>query len=204
MSYDEKKLISFKETIFKDIEKKAEILIEEALKNKEEYLKKFEEKVLVNEQKELEEKTIELDSKYKHELTKKEFESKREILAYRNKLIEEIIENCERNLNNFSKTLEYETYLLEKVKKTINEEKREKVIIKIREQDLKFEAQIKSLNERIEIEIDKKNILGGFKLIDIKNSVEIDETFKTALNTIMQDFYKTSKLNLKNFWNRVN
>ena len=156
MSYDEKKLISFKETIFKDIEKKAEILIEEALKNKEEYLKKFEEKVLVNEQKELEEKTIELDSKYKHELTKKEKKKKREILAYRNKLIEEIIENCERNLNNFSKTLEYETYLLEKVKKTINEEKREKVIIKIREQDLKFEAQIKSLNERIEIEIDKK------------------------------------------------
>ncbi len=201
MSYDEKKLISFKETIFKDIEKKAEILIEEALKNKKEYLKKFEERILVNEQKKLEEKTIELESKYKHEVTRKEFEAKREILTYRNKLIEDIIENCERNLTNFSKTLEYETYMLEKIKKTIDEEKREKIIIKIREKDLKLETQIKSLNERIEIkiEIDKKNILGGFKLMDIKNSIEIDETFKTALTTIMQDFYKTSKLNLKNF-----
>lgn len=199
MSYDEKKLISFKETIFKDIEKKAEILIEEALKNKKEYLKKFEEKILVKEQKKLEEKTIELESKYKHEITRKEFETKREILTYRNKLLEDIIENCEKNLTNFSKTLEYETYMLEKIKKTIDEEKREKVIIKIREQDLKLETQIKSLNERIEIEIDKKNVLGGFKLIDIKNSIEIDETFKTALTTIMQDFYKTSKLNLKNF-----
>lgn len=204
MSYDEKKLISFKETIFRDIEEKAKILVEEALKNKEEYLKRFEEKILVNEQKKLEEKIIELESKYKHELTRKEFESKREVLAYRNKLIEDIIENCEKNLTNFSKTLEYETYLLEKVKKTINEEKREKIIIKIREQDLKFETQIKALDERIEIEVDKKNILGGFKLIDIKNSVEVDETFKTALNMVMQDFYKTSKLNLKNFWNRVN
>lgn len=199
MSYDEKKLISFKETIFRDIEEKAKILVEEALKNKEEYLKRFEEKILVNEQKKLEEKIIELESKYKHELTRKEFESKREVLAYRNKLIEDIIENCEKNLTNFSKTLEYETYLLEKVKKTINEEKREKIIIKIREQDLKFETQIKALDERIEIEVDKKNILGGFKLIDIKNSVEVDETFKTALNMVMQDFYKTSKLNLKNF-----
>ena len=204
MSYDEKKLISFKETIFRDIEEKAKILVEEALKNKEEYLKKFEEKILVNEQKKLEEKIIELESKYKHELTRKEFESKREILAYRNKLIEDIIENCEKNLTNFSKTLEYETYLLEKVKKTINEEKREKIIIRVREQDLKFETQIKALDERIEIEVDKKNILGGFKLIDIKNSIEVDETFKTALNMVMQDFYKTSKLNLKNFWNRVN
>lgn len=199
MSYDEKKLISFKETIFRDIEEKAKILVEEALKNKEEYLKKFEEKILVNEQKKLEEKIIELESKYKHELTRKEFESKREILAYRNKLIEDIIENCEKNLTNFSKTLEYETYLLEKVKKTINEEKREKIIIRVREQDLKFETQIKALDERIEIEVDKKNILGGFKLIDIKNSIEVDETFKTALNMVMQDFYKTSKLNLKNF-----
>lgn len=199
MSYDEKKLISFKETIFRDIEEKAKILVEEALKNKEEYLKRFEEKILVNEQKKLEEKIIELESKYKHELTRKEFESKREVLAYRNKLIEDIIENCEKNLTNFSKTLEYETYLLEKVKKTINEEKREKIIIKIREQDLKFETQIKALDERIEIEVDKKNILGGFKLIDIKNSIEVDETFKTALNMVMQNFYKTSKLNLKNF-----
>lgn len=199
MSYDEKKLISFKETIFRDIEEKAKILVEEALKNKEEYLKRFEEKILVNEQKKLEEKIIELESKYKHELTRKEFESKREVLAYRNKLIEDIIENCEKNLTNFSKTLEYETYLLEKVKKTINEEKREKIIIKIREQDLKFETQIKALDERIEIEVDKKNVLGGFKLIDIKNSIEVDETFKTALNMVMQDFYKTSKLNLKNF-----
>lgn len=199
MSYDEKKLISFKETIFKDIEEKAKILVEEALKSKEEYLKKFEEKILVNEQKKLEEKIIELESKYKHELTRKEFESKREVLAYRNKLIEDIIENCEKNLTNFSKTLEYETYLLEKVKKTINEEKREKIIIRVREQDLKFETQIKALDERIEIEVDKKNILGGFKLIDIKNSIEVDETFKTALNMVMQDFYKTSKLNLKNF-----
>lgn len=199
MSYDEKKLISFKETIFRDIEEKAKILVEEALKNKEEYLKRFEEKILVNEQKKLEEKIIELESKYKHELTRKEFESKREVLAYRNKLIEDIIENCEKNLTNFSKTLEYETYLLEKVKKTINEEKREKIIIRIREQDLKFETQIKALDERIEIEVDKKNILGGFKLIDIKNSIEVDETFKTALNMVMQDFYKTSKLNLKNF-----
>lgn len=204
MSYDEKKLISFKETIFKDIEEKAKILVEEALKNKKEYLKRFEEKILVNEQKKLEEKIIELESKYKHELTRKEFESKREVLAYRNKLIEDIIENCEKNLTNFSKTLEYETYLLEKVKKTINEEKREKIIIRVREQDLKFETQIKALDERIEIEVDKKNILGGFKLIDIKNSIEVDETFKTALNMVMQNFYKTSKLNLKNFWNRVN
>ena len=132
-------------------------------------------------------------------LNRKEFESKREVLAYRNKLIEDIIENCEKNLTNFSKTLEYETYLLEKVKKTINEEKREKIIIRVREQDLKFETQIKALDERIEIEVDKKNILGGFKLIDIKNSIEVDETFKTALNMVMQDFYKTSKLNLKNF-----
>lgn len=199
MSYDEKKLISFKETIFKDIEEKAKILVEEALKNKKEYLKRFEEKILVNEQKKLEEKIIELESKYKHELTRKEFESKREVLAYRNKLIEDIIENCEKNLTNFSKTLEYETYLLEKVKKTINEEKREKIIIRVREQDLKFETQIKALDERIEIEVDKKNILGGFKLIDIKNSIEVDETFKTALNMVMQNFYKTSKLNLKNF-----
>lgn len=199
MSYDEKKLISFKEEILKDIEKKVEILIKEALENKEKYLKKVEEEISIEEQKKLKEKEIEIKSKYEYETTKKDLEAKKEILVYRNKLIKDIIKNCEKNLKNFAKTMEYENYIIRKVEKNIKETEKKEVVIKISEQDLKFENQIKALYERIEIQLDKKNVLGGFKLIDIKNKIEIDETFKTALETIIKDFYKTNKLNLKNF-----
>lgn len=199
MSYDEKKLISFKEEILKDIEKKVKISIEEALKKKEKHLEKIKEKISIEEQKKLEEKTIEIKSKYRYEITKKDLEAKKEILVYRNKLIENIIENCEKNLKNFAKTLEYENYIIRKIKKNIKETEKEEIIIKIGEQDLKYENQIKTLYERIDVQLDKKNVLGGFKLIDIKNKIEIDETFETALKAIIKDFYKTNKLNLKNF-----
>lgn len=199
MSYEEKKLNSFKNAIIKEAEKKAQQLIENAFLSKTNNIKKFKEEISKKETKELEKKIEEIKAEYNYKITKKSFEIKKEILEFRNRIKEEILNFCKQNILNFTKTIEYKEYLIEKIKSYIKKENIEKIIIEIKEEDLKFESEIKNISTIVEIEKNKKINLGGFKLIDIKNKIEIDETFDSALENNMKCFYKTTKLNVKNF-----
>ena len=198
MSYDEKKLTSFKDIILKDAKKKAEEIKINILKLKEE-LKETEKNAIREVIPKIEEKINNLKSNYKFKLAKKTFEMEKEILNFKNEEIKKIYSLCEKNLNRFTKSENYVNYLLDKIQKTLRENSCNEVIIKLKEEDLIFKEQISSIKEIKKFEKDPNINLGGFILVDTKKAIEIDETLETLLKKVFKDFYKTSELNLKNY-----
>ena len=198
MSYDEKKLTSFKDIILKDAEKKAEEIKINILKLKEE-LKETERNAIKEILPKAEEKINNLKSNYKFKLAKKTFEMEKEILNFKNEEIKKIYSLCEKNLNRFTKSENYVNYLLDKIQKTLRENSCNEVIIKLKEEDLILKEQISSIKEIKKFEKDPNINLGGFILVDTKKAIEIDETFETLLKKVFKNFYKTSELNLKNY-----
>ena len=199
MSYEKDKLEYFKKSILKEAEEEAKKLIEEAMMYNSQCIEEHKKKILKKEKETLEKNKNEIKFKYDYKITKKKFEIKKEILKYRNSLKEEIIAVCKKNIKSFTKTNGYREYLIEKIKKNFKKENVEQIIIEIKEEDSEFEDEIKSISDLIEVKKSKEIYLGGFKLIDIKNKIEIDETFDSALIIVMNDFYKTTNLNVKNF-----
>lgn len=198
MSYDEKKLTSFKEVILKDAEKKAEEIKATIAKFKEE-VKETEEKTKKEFLPKIENRINNLKSTYKFKLAKKAFEMEKEILSFRNEQLKKMFNLCEENLKYFTRSENYKDYLLKKIEKTLKENNCKEVVIKVKDDDLVFKEQISSIKEIKQVEKDLKIKLGGFILVDSKNSIEIDETFETLLKKVFKDFHKTSELNLKNY-----
>ena len=196
MSYDEKKLTSFKDIILKDAEKKAEEIKFNILKLKEE-LKETEKNAIREVIPKIEEKINNLKSNYKFKLAKTTFAMEKEILNFKNEEIKKIYSLCEENLKYFTKSENYVNYLLDKIQKTLRENSCDEVIIKLKEEDLIFKEQISSIKEIKKFEKDPNINLGGFILKDTKKAIEIDETFETLLKKVFKNFYKTSELNLK-------
>ena len=199
MSYDKQKLISFKDFVFKKVLEQTKQLKEKILKYEEEEFKKEIEQIKNKNLEELEEKIKNLKSKYKYKTSKKSFEIKQKILNKRNSLIDNLIKMCEEKIEDFSKTKEYETYLIKKIKTSLENNSCSNILVKIKKEDLKLKEKILEIKNVKEVEKDKKIILGGFKIIDYEKSIEIDETFDTTLKEAIKNFYKTANLNLKNF-----
>lgn len=199
MSYDEKKLIKFKEQIINDAKEKAKILEEESLKFEKEELKKVEEKYNVKALEELEKEIKNLKSEYEYKLSKKSFEIKKAILEKRNSLIEDLFAKCKQIILNFTKTEEYEEYIINKIKKYVEPSLSYKILVKISKADFRLKESIVNISEFLELEEENEIKLGGFKVVDFKKSIEFDETFDCSLENLFEDFFKNSKLNLKNF-----
>ena len=199
MSYDEKKLVNFKELILNDAKEKAKKIEEESMAFEKEELKKIEESSNVKALEELEREVKNLKSEYEYKLSKKSFEIKKAILEKRNCLIEDLFEKCRKTILNFTTTKEYEEYVINKIKKYVEPNISYKILVKISKADFKLKENILNISEVFELEEDFKIKLGGFKVVDLKKSIEFDETFDSSLENLFEDFFKNSKLNLKNF-----
>ena len=199
MSYDEKKLVNFKELILNDAKEKAKKIEEESMAFEKEELKKIEESSNVKALEELEREVKNLKSEYEYKLSKKSFEIKKAILEKRNCLIEDLFEKCRKTILNFTTTKEYEEYVINKIKKYVEPNISYKILVKISKADFKLKENILNISEFLELEEDFKIKLGGFKVVDLKKSIEFDETFDSSLENLFEDFFKNSKLNLKNF-----
>ncbi|MDE5852991.1 MAG: hypothetical protein K2G97_02995, partial [Oscillospiraceae bacterium] len=70
--------------------------------------------------------------------------------------------------------------------------------IKIRKEDLKLKKELLELSGISKVEIDDENQFGGFKLIDEKRNLMLDETIASKLDSERKCFYKTSMLTLTN------
>ena len=203
MAYDEKKLLNFKNSIIKQAQENSKKLIEEALTKKEEELKNLEQQTLEEIFSYMQNEIKNIKAYYEHELTKEIFNFKKQTLAFRNELIDKIYEICINNIKNFTKSEEYKEYLINKVEKIALKNNCENIKILIKKEDLVLKENLLNLQNVSDVQVDYENKLGGFKILDLNNNIEIDESFSSILDEAMKNFYENSKLNLKNFWNKV-
>lgn len=198
MSYDKQKLLRFQEAILEDADEK--------IARMNQNVSKYEQRELNNtKQQKLEEiftymqnRVRHLKSKFNYKLTKKSLEFKKEILSFRNELIEKVMKQSENEILNFVHSDEYKNYLINKVKQVFDEFNFNNAKIKIRREDIKFKEDILNCGNISEVLIDDHNKLGGFIAFDPKSNVMIDKTISTILDNQRQHFLKTSGLIIKN------
>lgn len=198
MSYDKQKLLRFQEAILEDADEK--------IARMNQNVSKYEQRELNNtKQQKLEEiftymqnRVRHLKSEFNYKLTKKSLEFKKEILSFRNELIEKVMKQSENEILNFVNSDEYKNYLLRKVKQVFDEFNFSSAKIKIRREDLKFKEDILNCGNVSEVLVNDHNKLGGFTAIDPKSNIMVDKTIATILDNQRQHLLKTSGLIVNN------
>lgn len=198
MSYDKQKLLRFQEAILEDADEKVAHMNQN--------ISKYEQRELNNaKQQKLEEIFIymqnrvrHLKSEFNYKLTKKSLELKKEILSFRNELIEKVMQQSENEILHFVNSDEYKDYLLHKVKQVFDEFNFSNVKISVRHEDLKFKEDILNFKNVSEVLVDDHNKLGGFIAVDTQSNIMVDKTISTILNSQRQHFLKTSGLIIEN------
>jgi vacuolar-type H+-ATPase subunit E/Vma4 len=166
MSYDKERLLSFKELILNNTKEKAEELKSKTLQDKQEELERITQQSLRTISSQTEEKIKKIQTDYKYEINKKNLDINKNFLSYRNKLIKELIDLCKENIKDFTKTQEYEKYVMKKLEKNLNNSNLNNVIVKIKNEDVKFEKEILKIKCVEKIEVDTQINLGGIKIIE--------------------------------------
>ncbi len=198
MSYDKQKLLRFQEAILEDADEKIARMNQNVSKYEQRELNNIKQQKLEEIFTYMQNCVRHLKSKFNYKLTKKSLEFKKEILSFRNELIEKIMKQSENEILNFVNSDEYKNYLLSKVKQVFDEFNFSNAEIKIRREDLKFKEDILNCGDISQVSIDDHNKLGGFIAIDLKSNVMIDKTISTILDNQRQHFLKTSGLIIKN------
>ena len=198
MSYDKQKLLRFQESVLKDVDDKI------ARMNRN--ISKYEQRELENaKQQQLEiiftymqDRVQSLKSEYAHRFTQKSLDLKKQVLCFRNELVERIVHECETQILQFVDSSKYMPYLLSGIKNAIDKFSIQSAKIQLRKEDLKFRDEFLKIKELSGITSDHKNKLGGFKLIDSARGIMIDQTLETILKDQVRRFSKTDGLRIKN------
>ncbi len=198
MSYSKQKLENFRSSVLEDIKIKTENIKHEVYNYEKRELDNAKQQALDEIFPYMQRKIKTLKEKYKHKLTQKKFEAKKYILTFRNGLVKNIIKSCEENVLNFTKSEKYKEYMLNKIKEVLCSQNCIGVEIKLKSEDLAFKEDILKMEGIKEVSVDFYNTLGGFKLVDSKNRIEIDETFETLLYYEVKNFYRNYELKLEN------
>ena len=159
----------------------------------------------------LEEKKLELEKKaeafikrknilaniQKNEMISQANENKKtNVLKSRESFLNDFIKNLEIKTKQFVQSNDYKPYLIKKISKVLNGLEEDKVILLLNEEDIGLiQESIPILQEQfkksISIEASKKNVIGGFMILDGDKTYNLDYSFKTIIEENRYEIGKT-------------
>lgn len=144
----------------------------------------------------MQEQVREIQSKYRQAVTKENLDSKRKLLEFRNGLVEQVFDKARKRLEEFSYSADYPAFLVERLKESAKNFPCGNAVIYVREQDIKYLDDIRSTLPAVSVEADKKNRLGGYKIINPEQGLLLDESFESNLQKQRHGFYKQCGLSV--------
>jgi vacuolar-type H+-ATPase subunit E/Vma4 len=180
------KLDIFYKLVYKDEEEKCKRFLEE---QEERNKKILEEKTssLMEAKENLLERKRNLAEIQKNQMISKAIEKNRErILSKREELLEDLMQTLEEKAKEFTKTNDYENYVLSKIQKLINEVEEHSIIIGLTKIDLeRLKNSIIKIgeesNKEISFSVITKDLIGGFILSDKNRTYNLDNSFKIII-----------------------
>lgn len=191
MSYDKEKLSRFEKTVLAQAEEKIQKIRSEIKEYEKSELEKTKQQEYDRIFTYMQTQVHNLEWKYKRIVTKKSLEAQREILVCRNELIEKVFEQTKEKLLRFAESAEYKIYLIKRLGKAAETFSCKDAEISVRAQDMQFEEDILRATGAAIVSVDKSNKLGGFKIINNKDGLLLDETLDSDLIEQRQYFYQT-------------
>lgn len=172
------KIARFEEAINKAANDEISTLLAEAKRKAQDAVKCADEEYLEECFHTVSEETKNIKRKLAHMVSQKEFEASKEIFAHRSMRVNELFENLEKEIADFSKTPEYEKRLIVLTEETEKENSfNENTVIYVKPDDV---DKIKKHYPNVNVCGDKKIKLGGVSVFFPERSVFADKTFDSA------------------------
>lgn len=180
MSEGNEKLKKFIDSVNDDIDERVAQLLEEAEEEKQEILASAEEASRSNAENHYDLKKRKTDSGYVKELSKSEFELKKNVLRRRTELTDSVFEAVKERIKEYRKTVSYADGL---VRALLLLNVSGKAEIRLAPEDMKYaDALSKAVrSEDVTFVGDSSITLGGFSVYIPEKSIIIDKTFDMAL-----------------------
>lgn len=194
MSTTEQKLQKIEELILKKANAKADDLIFNAMTQKNEMLEEKEIEVLQKKYKEINTETLNIRKKAVQHIAEYELKNKRKLLLAKDDFTNRIFENVFVKLCKFTKKDEYRELFKKKLKKMENKNILE-IDFYIKSDDGVLDSLIKDIfGDEVNIKEDSDIKIGGFKMINNKTGLCLDETLDSKLSEQKSWFYCNSEL----------
>lgn len=189
---EEAKLREFEEVIYSDANKKADEIIAEAKKSANGILSKAKIDAKQYKEEALNSGAKSADKKSSVLVSAAAFNSKKELLIERTKLVSGMFDKIASRLLEFTNTDEYREYLVNAVN-SAKISKGEKIILEVSDRDKEL---AKKLFSEYEVNAVNNIKIGGVRIIKAGLGVMIDKTFDEAIKEEMSKFIATSGLTI--------
>lgn len=198
MSTENEKLERFAKAVNDEVDSQIEEILKQADVSRNEIIEKANDESLYEAYDKIKEEIKKITNKYVKIVSKAELDTKREILLYREKIANQVIDNVKNKLVEFTSSKEYGDYLIKLVKEEITDEtKAEDIIVYVSDKDIVYKNDIqKAVSSDLRIENKSSIKIGGVCVYFEKDSVIKDKTLDTALEEQKGQFNNSSRLRL--------
>ena len=191
--------VSKTDNFLKAIEKYAEEqrtkIQSEAEDFKEKELNKAEEEGLREAYVLIQKKMSDINTQIARELSKAESASRKEIFIKRKEISEKVFEKAKQKLIEYTKTDKYPKMLTNSTKEISSTLDSDDVILLVKEEDMKFEKELKAaFGRNCEVKPSNEITIGGVMGLSHKKGLLADETLDTKLSEQHEWFYENSGL----------
>lgn len=193
------KLNNFTSLVLKDAREKRDELLRNVEKEYSEKLDKKETELLENAYNNIQENIQSARREANERVLHAQLDSRKRLILKREEIIGEVMDGARERLCEFTKSDEYEKWLLEKIEKALFEVGKGSKIIYISPEDIKYREKIENIPEmsRIRVEAsEERDFIGGAKILNKDRKVAVDYSFREMLSDERQKFLQSSGLEL--------
>ena len=192
------KLNNFTALVMRDAQAKREKLLSEVQKEYNDTLEQKENELLEGAYEDIQKTVNTARRKAGERVLHTELDSRKTLIKRREEMIDEVMTEARERLVEFTKSADYEKWLIEKAEKGLNEVGDGVKTIYISSADMRFANKIKALadgNITIE-EIQDTGYIGGIRIVNTDRHVAADYSISEMLSEEKKRFLQTSGLSL--------
>ena len=140
----------------------------------------------------------EMTSQASAEISESHIERTKKLIEQRDSYVKTIFDKAHALLDDFASSKEYKDFMIQKMEKVAKSYQLPHSVLYVRETDLSLSDDLKkAYGMDIDVVVDHKIMIGGFKVENSESSVVIDETLDFALENQKEWFNKNSGLIIK-------
>lgn len=190
----EKKLVNFSHMILSEAERKKEKLMSELKEKQDAIVKEKETSFLADAYEDIQKAVARYAKENNERVMKLEMQLKKDVILEREKIIDQVFEDVQKRLIEFTAAPEYLDWLLNTTQKALDEIGDGDIRVTV--EDLKYKDAILARFGGCTVsEAEEKDIIGG--VIVYKENIFVNYTIKELLSEQHKNFLKTSGLSIK-------
>ncbi len=193
------KLSIFTSLVLKDADAKREKLLEDVEKEYSERIDEKENELLQGAYDDIQHGIQSSRRQANERVLHEEMESRKKLILKREEIINEVMKSAREKIIEFTKSDEYEEWLIEKIKKALFEVGKGSKTVYISSDDLGLKEKIENIPDTARISVEaspEHDFLGGAKVLNNDRKISADYSFKELLDEQKQAFLQSSGLAL--------